>query len=125
MTFGALSVTVLHVGWDGVTRDDHNNPVAGVLSTEVLAGCNLQQRSSDELLEERATTVTSWTLFAPPPAAPLTARDQFRIDAAAAHVEPDAGETFATFDLVGVPDVLDHIDGVTHHLELWLERAAL
>lgn len=125
MTFGPLTVTVVRRGWDGTTRDRHNNPVVSTLGTFTLEGCNLQQRASDERLDARDTTVTTWTLFAPPPSQTMGPEDQVRIPAAAAHVAADPGQTYATFDLDGHPDQLDHIDGVGHHLELTLRRARL
>lgn len=125
MTFGPLTVTVINI--DSGAEDRYGNPARAVTGTYTLEGCNLQQRTTDEELVDRATTVTEWLLFAPPPGAgeAIRARDQIRIDATAAHVAPDAGQTYATFELVGEPDYLDNIDGVTHHLELVLQRVQL
>jgi len=121
--FGPLSVTVVHRG-EG-PRDAHNNPTIIETGTEELTGCNLQQMRSEEYREGRESSVTNWVLFAPAPATKIGLIDHFRVDAAAAHVEPDEGETYATFTQDGEPDVLDHIDGTTHHLELVLRRVSL
>ena len=124
MTFGALTVTL--VRRTSSTTDRHNNPVWVDGDTEDLEGCFLQQQTTDEVRDARDSTITTWILFAPAPTGPaITARDRIRIAAPAAHVEPDPGETFATFEHDGNPDVLDHIDGTTHHLELILWRARL
>lgn len=125
--FGALTVTVLNRGWDGSTKDRHNNPVVSVLDSYDLEGCNLQQQATDETLEARESTDTLWVLFAPPvpTGKNLGHIDRFQIDAAAAFVDPDDGETFATFELDGHPDQLGHIDGSAHHLELILRRVNL
>jgi hypothetical protein len=124
--FGPLTVTVVERGaGDPVQRDRHNNPVIAELGTFTIDGCNLQQRSGDEELDARDTTVTTWVLFAPPPSKPINAIDRFRVDAAAAFVEPDPGQSYATFEVFGEPDVLAHIDGAAHHLELILTRVAL
>lgn len=121
--FGPLTVTVVHRTAGAVDAD--NNPTVVVGSTEDLEGCNLQQMQSEEYLDARESSVTRWVLFAPAPATPVGLIDQFRIPAAAAHVNPDPGQTYATFEQDGEPDVLDHIDGVTHHLELILKRVQL
>jgi hypothetical protein len=126
VSFGPLTVTVVVRGeGDPVQRDRHNNPLIEELDTFELTGCNLQQRTSDEELDARDTTVTTWVLFAPPPPQRIKAIDRFRIDATAAAIDPDAGQSYATFEVFGEPDVLAHIDGVTHHLELILSRVAL
>jgi hypothetical protein len=128
MTFGTITATIVNI--DGGLADRYGNKAATVAGTYDLQGCNLQKRGASLASEEvidAGTTITQWLLFAPPPAPPnvLRARDRVRVDAAAAHVAPDAGETYATFDVVGEPDFLDHINGVTHHLELLLERVQL
>lgn len=121
---GALTVTVLNL--DGGARDRYGNPVVTETKTYDLAGCNLQQKTTDELIDPEATTITEWLLFTPDPAPEvIRARDVIRIDAALAHVAPDAGETFATFDIDGEPDFLDNIDTTVHHLELLLRRSQL
>ena len=122
---GPLTVTVVNL--DGGTRDRYGNPAVTETKTYDLAGCNLQQKTTDELIDPDATTVTEWLLFTPDPEAEvIRARDQIRIDPASlAHVAADAGETFATFDIDGEPDFLDNIDGTIHHLELLLRRSQL
>jgi hypothetical protein len=122
---GPLTVTVVNI--DGDTRDRYGNPTITITKTYDLTGCNLQQKTTDELIDGNATTVTEWLLFTPDPEAEvIRARDLIRIDPAAlAHVAPDAGETYATFDLMGEPDFLDNIDGTIHHLELLLHRSQL
>ncbi len=122
---GSLTVTVVNLDTD--TRDRYGNPGAQVSKTYDLAGCNLQQKTTDELIDPDATTVTEWLLFTPDPEAEvIRARDQIRIDPASlAHVAADAGETFATFDISGEPDFLDNISGPIHHLELLLRRSQL
>lgn len=121
--FGALTVTVVHRG-EG-PRDIENNPTVVEVGTEVLTGCNLQQATSEEYLDARESSETQWTLFAPSPATPVGLIDRFRIDATAAKVAADPGQTYATFEQAGEPDVLSHIDGQTHHLELRLRRVRL
>lgn len=122
---GPLTVTVLNL--DGDTRDRYGNPTIALTNTYDLAGCNLQQKTTDELIAPGATTVTEWLLFTPDPEAEvIRARDQIRIDPAAlAHVAADAGQSYATFDIDGEPDFLDNIDGTIHHLELLLRRSQL
>ncbi len=122
---GALTVTVINL--DGGARDRYGNPAVTETKTFDLVGCNLQQKTTDELIDPDATTVTEWPLFTPDPEAEvIRARDQIRIDPASlAHVAPDAGETFATFDIDGEPDFLDNIDLTIHHLELLLRRSQL
>jgi len=121
---GALTVTVVPV--DADTRDRYGNPTALLGTTFDLTGCNLQQKTTEEARGEAGTTVTEWLLFAPDPdPEAIRARDVIRITAAAAHVAPDAGETYATFTLEGEPDHLENIDGTVHHLELTLRRSQL
>lgn len=121
--FGPLTVTIVHRG--AGARDVHNNPTIIETGTEVLTGCNLQQLRSEEYREARESSVTNWVLFAPAPTTKIGLIDHFRIDATAAHVEPDTGQTYATFTQDGEPDVLDNLDGTTHHLELILRRVQL
>lgn len=127
MTFGPHTVTVVSRGWDGNTRDRHNNPVVSELETFELTGCFLQQRNTDETLDARESTETTWVLFAPPLPAGKTLGhiDHFRVDASTVPTTPDAGQTFATFEQDGHPDQLQHIDGTVHHLELILRRVQL
>lgn len=127
MSFGPHTVTVVNRGWDGTTRDRHNNPVVAQLGTFALTGCWLQQLRSDEHLEARESTVTLWTLFAPPLGAgeAIGHIDHFRIQADTVGVEPDEGKTYATFEQDGEPDRLGHIDGNPHHFELILRRVQL
>ena len=126
--FGQLEATLVKRG-EGAERDRHNNPVlepTGV--THLLTGCALQQRNTDETLDQRETTDTEWILFCAVPEAPelVTNIDLIQIDAAAAHVEPDPGEAFASFELDGNPDYLNHhAVGAAHHLELILRRVKL
>jgi hypothetical protein len=122
---GPLTVTVVNL--EGDARDRYGNKAVVVAGTYDLVGCNLQQKTTDELIDGNATTVTEWLLFTPDPEAEvIRARDQIRIDPAAlAHVAPDAGKPYATFDLMGEPDFLDNIDGTIHHLELLLHRSQL
>lgn len=126
ITFGATTVTVVNRA-AGATRDRQNNPIIGTVGTFDLAGCFLQQQSADEMLDGRDSADTNWILFAPPLGAGQTVGrlDQVRVDATAANTDPDTGQTYATFDQVGHPDTLTHIDGVTHHLELILRRVQL
>jgi hypothetical protein len=122
---GPLTVTVLNI--DGDTRDRYGNPTITITKTYELDGCNLQQKTTDELIDPDATTVTEWLLFTPDPEAEvIRARDQIRIEPASlAHVAADAGQPYATFDIDGEPDFLDNHDGTTHHLELLLRRSQL
>ncbi len=122
---GVLTVTVVPV--DADTPDRYGNPTALLGSTFDLEGCNLQQRTSDELRGEAGTTVTEWLLFTPDPdPEAVRARDLIRIEPASlAHVAADAGEAYATFSLEGEPDFLENIDGTVHHLELTLRRSQL
>ena len=122
---GALTVTVVPV--DADTRDRYGNPTALLGTTFELTGCNLQQKTTEELRGEAGTTITEWLLFTPDPdPEAIRARDVIRIDPASlAHVAADAGETYATFNLEGEPDFLENIDGTIHHLELLLRRSQL
>lgn len=127
MSFGASTVTVLTRGWDGSTKDRNNNPVISVLDTYQITGCFLQQRSSDEVLEARESSETSWVLFAPAPPAgkKIGLVDHFQVDAATENLDPDPGQIYATLEMDGEPDYLQHIDGTLHHLELILRRVKL
>lgn len=132
MTFGPHTITVVQRGWDGSTRDRHNNPVISELGTFTLAGCFVQQQGADEDTEARESDVSRWVVFAPPPTAPdkVGHIDHIRIEAEAISVDPDPdqvgeAEPYATFSQVGEPDNLAHIDGTRHHLELILERVQL
>lgn len=125
MTFGPHTVTVLSRG-DSSTRDRQNNPLVTVLDTFTLEGCFLQQRDTDETLTSRESVETRWVLFAPPPPQPVTHIDHFQVDAAALGLEPDTpSATVATFEQDGHPDVLHHLNGDQHHLELLLRRVQL
>lgn len=128
MNLGPLTVTVVRRGWDGETRDRHNNKVIANLDAFEVAGCNLQQRNTDETLDARDTVDTTWVLFTPPlpEGEQIGPLDRVLIPAAAAHVlDPDYSGDTATFELIGNPDQLDHIDGSAHHLELILGRVKL
>jgi hypothetical protein len=127
LSFGPHTITILQRGWDGSTRDRQNNPVITQLGTFSIAGCFVQQQGADEDTEGRETDVSRWVAICPPPAggASVGHIDHVRVTAADIHVDPDPGETFATFRQVGEPDALDHIDGSFHHLELVLERVQL
>jgi hypothetical protein len=122
---GVLTVTVVPV--DADTDDRYGNPTALLGTTFELAGCNLQQKTTDELRGEAGTTLTEWILFTPDPdPEAVRARDLIRIDPASlAHVAADENQTYATFDLEGEPDFLENIDGTVHHLELVLRRSQL
>lgn len=124
MSFGGLTVTVVNI--EAGAEDRYGRKARTSSGSYALAGCHLQQRDSEEERVEAGTTVTEWVLFAPDPTPDvIRARDQVRIDAVAAHVRPDAGQTYATFELEGEPDFLDNFDGSVHHLELILRRAQL
>lgn len=127
MTLGALTVTVVRLGWDDSTRDRQNNPVVSELETFDLVGCFLQQLASDEDTPGRESAETRWVLFAPPlPAGKsMTRRDLVRVPAAAGHLTADEGQSYATLAQDGEPDQPEHIDGTVHHLELILKRAQL
>lgn len=125
MTFGPHTVTVVQRGWDGSTRDRQNNPVITETGTFQLTGCWLQQRQTLEDEEGRETTLTGWVLFAPPPPQPIGHIDRFRIEAGSVNVDPDPGQTYATFEQEGHPDTLQHATGADHHLELILQRVEL
>ena len=125
MSFGPHSVTVVRRGWNGTTRDRQNNPVISELGTFALTGCWLQQRVAAEDEEGRESAETQWVLFAPPPPQAVGHIDHFRVTAATVDVEPDAGQTYATFEQDGHPDTLQHADGAVHHLELILKRSEL
>lgn len=124
---GALTVTIINRGWDGTTRDRHNNKVVANLDAFELEGCNLQQLTTDETFQARDSTDTLWVLFAPPLPTGRTIGplDRVLIDAAAARVEADYSDTGALFELEGHPDQLDHIDGTAHHNELVLRKVKL
>jgi len=121
---GALTVTVVNL--DGGARGRYGEKAITETTTHDLVGCNLQQKTTDELRGGDGTTISEWILFTPDPDPEvIRARDQIRIDADAAHVAPDAGQTFATFDIEGAPDVLDNLGAGIHHLELLLHRSQL
>lgn len=127
MSFGPHTLTIVNRGWDGSTRDRQNNPVITELGTFQIAGAFVQQQGADEDLEARETDVSRWVAIAPAPTSPNKVGhiDHVRVAADTIHVDPDPGQTFATFRQVGEPDALDHIDGTFHHLELILERVKL
>ena len=127
MIFGPHTATLVERGDTG-SRDRQNNPIVGDLGpTHQLVGCFLQQRNTDETLDRRDSTDTTWLLVAPPPPDGVTITTEWhvRVDATEAHLEPDDGETFATFAIDGNPDYLDDFDGSLHHLELILIRVRL
>ncbi len=129
MILGALTALVINRGWDGTTRDRQNNKVVANLDSFELTGCHLQQRNSDETLDARDSVDTTWVLFTPPLGEGQTIGplDRIQIAADAAHIHGDSSypSTVGTFELVGNPDQLDHIDGVVHHLELIIRRVKL
>lgn len=126
MSFGPSTVTVLKRG--EVAKDAHNNPVVGTVSTFDLVGVFIQQRASVEEEDARHTTETTWLLIGPPPpdGQTIDGEDLIRLAASiSVNIEPDAGETFATFELAGEADPAQHITGAVHHTELTLRRYRL
>lgn len=124
MILGPLTVTVVNRGWDGATRDRHNNPVVSDLGSFPLTGCHLQQRSSAEDTDSRDSVDTMWLLLAPPiePPQTISPLDRVVVDAEQAHV-PGSGPV--AFEIEGTPDLLDAGDGSVHHLELVLRAVKL
>lgn len=124
--FGTVTADVVKRGAAGTDR--HNNPTLGELRIIRLECCSLQQRNTDETLDQRESTETTWILFAPAPTGIdlIVTTDLIRVDAATAWLEPDAGQSYATFKIDGNPDYLPHVpDGSAHHLELILSRVRL
>lgn len=126
MTFGPHTITVVTMGWDGSTRDRQNNPVKSELATFAITGCFIQQLDTDEVLRAQESQVTRWVGIIPDPSPnAITAEDRIRVTATTIGVEADAGQSYATLELDGVPDYAYHVDGTLHHIEALLRRVTL
>lgn len=125
MSFGPHTVTIVPREWDGNARDRQNNPVITEGTPFAIAGCFVQQQSAAEDEDARETDVSRWVAICPPGSGSVGHIDHVRVPAASVHVDPDPGQTYATFRQIGEPDALDHVDGTFHHLELILERVQL